>query len=198
MISLKNTHFPMNDTPSESIFHLTNHEIYVITAADQEHISGQVATWVMLTTLVPDRMRVIASISPQNFTCGLIQASQRFVVNLLSQEQAPWLPRFGLHSSRTHHKFEGLAIEFTTNGIPILPGTCGWVECHVGQQVDTGDRIIYIADVVAQAFYPGRSPLRKQDAFAALPPEQLAALTQKRHQDANRDRDLMKPLTNQF
>ncbi|NJM76640.1 MAG: hypothetical protein HC852_13715 [Acaryochloridaceae cyanobacterium RU_4_10] len=43
---------------STSIFNLTNPEIYVITAAHEGQVSGQVATWVTLAALVPERLRV--------------------------------------------------------------------------------------------------------------------------------------------
>lgn len=184
----------MNDVIASSIFHLTNHEIYVLTAADQGQVSGQVATWMMLTTLVPDQMRIVASISPTNFTHQLIQQSHWFVVNLLAEDQYEWVARFGLHSSRERDKFADMTLQYTGHGIPILPGTCGWAECRVGQQIDLGDRTLYIADLIEQQVVPGRQPLRKLTAFAKLPPEILQALTDKRDRDAERDRTLIKPL----
>ncbi|KGF74045.1 hypothetical protein DO97_00600 [Neosynechococcus sphagnicola sy1] len=176
-------------------FNLTDHEIYVITAAHNGHMSGQVATWVMLTTLVTDQMRVTASLSPLNATCELIHQSRCFVVNLLAEGQHQWLPHFGLQSSREINKFAGITPQLTDTGIPILPGTCGWALCHIGHQVDLGDRILYIADVIAQELSPDRTPLRKNAAFAALPADVMQALATKRVADAHRDRQLMKPLS---
>jgi flavin reductase (DIM6/NTAB) family NADH-FMN oxidoreductase RutF len=185
----------MNDVESTSIFHLTNHEIYVITSAYGGYISGQVATWVMLTTLIPECPRITLSISPFNYTYDLIRQSQRLVVHLLAEGQHDWIPRFGLQSSRELNKFDDISgLRSTSQGIPILPHTCGWADCYVGQQIDTGDRVICIADVVEQHINPGRIPLRKQEAFAALGPDALQQLAQKRQQDANRDREYIKPL----
>jgi flavin reductase (DIM6/NTAB) family NADH-FMN oxidoreductase RutF len=58
-----------------SIFSLTDHEIYVVTARHEGRDSGQIATWIVPATLVPDRPRIAVIISPQNFTHGLIAAS---------------------------------------------------------------------------------------------------------------------------
>jgi flavin reductase (DIM6/NTAB) family NADH-FMN oxidoreductase RutF len=66
---------------SSSIFNLTNPELYVITAAHEGQVSGQITTWVTLGALVPEHFRVVTVISPRNFTFALIQSSQRFVVN---------------------------------------------------------------------------------------------------------------------
>jgi flavin reductase (DIM6/NTAB) family NADH-FMN oxidoreductase RutF len=183
----------MSDTSADSIFHLTNQDVYVITAFHEGQVSGQVATWVMLATLVPDHLRVIASLSPFNFTYELIQPSQRFVVNLLAEGQHDWVPRFGLYSSRDIDKFAGIELSYTRNGIPILPGTCGWAECQIQHHIETGDRVICIADVGAQKVYPEHRPLCKRQAFAALPAEVMQSLAEKRNQDIVRDRVVLKP-----
>ena len=182
----------MTDTPS-SIFHLTNQEIFVVTAAHEGQVSGQVATWVMLVTLVPDRLRIGVAISPLNFTYTLINQSQKFVVNLLAEGQHDWLPLFGLKSTWEIDKFAEIDIKLTASGIPVLPGTCGWAECRIGQQVDIGDRVLYIADVVKHHLYPDRQPLREIEAFLALPENVVQALTEKLQNDAERARDLIKP-----
>lgn len=181
------------EVPS-SIFHLTNQEIYVITTAHAGKLSGQIATWVMLATLIPEQLRVLTAISPLNFTWTQIEATQQFVINLLATGQEDWVPLFGLQSSREINKFANIPVTYTAKGIPILPNTCGWAECQVGHQLDTGDRTLYIADVLAHQVDPSREPLRVIPAFAALPANQVRALNQKRHQDIESSRSLIKPL----
>lgn len=174
-----------------SLFSLTNHEIYVITARHDGRDNGQVATWIMPATLVPDRARVVAVISPQNFTHDLIAASGRFAINLLSDAQADLLPRFGLRSGRDTDKFDGLSFGRTSTGIAVLDGVCGWAECRIVASIDSGDRRIYLADVIEQEIARGRTPLRKQEAFAAQPGDIRAALEKKHRVDGERDRALM-------
>lgn len=183
---------------SDSIFNLTNPELYVITAVYEGQASGQITTWVTLGALVPDRLRVVAVVSPRNFTFGLIQKSQRFVVNLLAEGQHNWLPLFGLQSTREVNKFNGIAFETTADGIPILPLTCGWANCQILQQVDLGDRIILIADVVNHEVDVSRKPLCRAEAMAALPPEVGQALAQKRLLDIEGDRALLQAYQSQL
>lgn len=187
----------MSPAAPPSIFHLTNQEIFVITAAQSGQYSGQVATWVMLASLIPEQLRVIVAISPFNFTQSLIQQSQRFVINLLAQGQEDWLVLFGLHSSCTIDKFADIKISLSPAGIPILPGCCGWAECCIGQSLDVGDRILYVADVIAHQVYPDRQPLREVEAFAALAPDLRQALHHKLTADIERSRTLIKPLPGQ-
>jgi flavin reductase (DIM6/NTAB) family NADH-FMN oxidoreductase RutF len=183
---------------SSSIFNLANPEIYVITAAHEGRSSGQVTTWVTLGALVPERLRLVTVVSPRNFTFGLIQGSQRFVVNLLGEGQQDWLPLFGLRSSRDMNKFDGILTQTTPTGIPILPGTCGWAECQIVQDVDLGDRHVLIADVLHHELDESRKPLRRIEAMAALPLEVGQALARKRLLDIECDRALMQADRGQF
>jgi flavin reductase (DIM6/NTAB) family NADH-FMN oxidoreductase RutF len=176
---------------STSIFNLTNSEIYVLTAAHEGQVGGQVATWVTLAALVPEHLRVVTILSPRNFTFGLIQESKRFMLHLLAQGQQDWLPLFGLYSMREIDKFARIAIAQTIDGIPILPDTCGWAECQVVQEVDLGDRVIVIADVVHHQVYAERKPLCRVEAMAGLPPEVVQELAAKRLEDIECDRGLM-------
>jgi flavin reductase (DIM6/NTAB) family NADH-FMN oxidoreductase RutF len=176
---------------SSSIFNLTNPELYVITAAYEGQTSGQITTWVTLGALVPEHLRAVAVISPSNFTFELIRESQRFAINLLAEGQQNWLPLFGLQSTREINKFDGILCETTADGIPILPQTCGWAECQIVQEVDLGDRIIVIADVLNHQVNESRKPLCRAEAMAALPPEVSQALAQKRLLDIECDRALL-------
>ena len=176
---------------SSSIFNLTNPEIYVLTAAHEGQVSGQVATWVTLAALVPEHLRVVTILSSRNFTFGLIQESKRFVLHLLAEGQQDWLPLFGLYSMREVDKFAGITIKRTAEGIPILPDTCGWAECQIVQEVDLGDRTIVIADVVNHRVYPERKTLCLIEAIAGLPPEVVQELAAKRLEDIECDQALM-------
>ncbi len=177
-----------------SIFSLTNPEIYVITAAANGQVSGQVATWVTLGSLIPEHPRVVTILSPRNFTVPLIQQSQQFVVNLLAADQPQWLPLFGLQSMSSVDKFAHIAYQITHSGIPILPDTCGWAECQVVQEIDLGDRLVVIAEVIQHQVDPNRPALRRAEALAQLPAEIKASLGEKRLQDIAADRLLLHPL----
>jgi flavin reductase (DIM6/NTAB) family NADH-FMN oxidoreductase RutF len=182
---------------STSIFNLTNPEIYVITAAHDGLMSGQITTWVTLGSLVPEHLRVVTVISPRNFTFALIQKSRHFVVNLLAEGQQDWLPLFGLQSTREIDKFDGILTEMTANGIPVLPQTCGWADCQVVQAMDLGDRHVIIADILHHQLHESRKPLRRSEAMAALPTEVGQALAQKRLLDIECDRALMQAYQSQ-
>lgn len=175
-----------------SMFSLTDHEIYLVTAQHGGRDGGQIATWIMPATLVPDHPRMTILLSPTNFTQGLIAESGRFVIHLLSDEQHELLPLFGLYSMRDRDKFADITIERDEQGIPLLPGCCAWATCRVLTSLDLGDRILYVADIEAQEVAPDRRPLRKREAFALQTPELRRRLEEKHRIDGLRDRALIK------
>lgn len=174
------------------MFHLTNHDVWVLTARDGDRIGGQVATWIVPVTLVPGVFRAAVVLSPLNHTWGLIHATGRFVMHLLAEDQVDWLPRFGLQSGRDVDKFAGIATTATRGGLPVLPGTCGWAEVRIVDHMDGGDRIVALCEAVEIGPEPPRPPLRLKDAFGRLPPDVVQALSDRRDRDGQRDRAWLK------
>ena len=182
----------MQASEPTSIFSLTNHELYVVTAAHNGKENGQIASWIFPATLVAGTPRLVAVLSPMNFTYQLIRESRRFTVQLLSANQDDLVPRFGLLTGKSIDKFRGLSLQRTASGLPLLEGTCGWIECTIIDEIDSGDRMIVLAEVVEQQVYPDKYPLRKLDAFMKLPVEIRMDLMQKATRDGERDAALMK------
>ncbi len=184
----------MTDDPAYpgSIFSLTDHDLYVLTARHEGRDNGQIATWILPATLVADHPRIVAVLSPQNFTHSLITPTGRFAISMLCEEQYDLVPRFGLHSGRDGDKFDGVDIVRTASGLPVLTGGCGWADCAIVSSIDAGDRMLYLADIIEQQVYPGRRPLRKQAAFALQPADIRAQLEEKHRRDGERDRALLR------
>lgn len=177
---------------SPNIFSLTNHEVYLITTAHEGKQAGMIATWLTLCSIVPEQPRIMAAISPCNFTYELISKSQKFVVHLLAEGQESLLPIFGLESSKNVNKFLHVDYSVDNNNIPIISNSCGYVSCELIHQVDCGDRIICIADIFAQKLEKSTKPLCKNTAFAQQSQENLQKLLKKRHDDGIRDVTLKK------
>ncbi len=175
------------------MFHLTNHEVFAVTSRYGDRDGGQIATWVMPATLVPERLRAVMVLSPRNFTTGLVLHRGRLVLHLLARGQETLVPRLGLLSGHDRpDKLEGIAMERTKTGLPRIVGTCGSAEMEVLDRLDTGDRVILLCEAVEVHPEPERPPMRHKDALALLPPEVVQALAHKRTQDAERDRALIR------
>lgn len=177
---------------SPNIFSLTDHEIYLVTTADEQKQAGMIATWIVPCTLVPEHPRIMAAISPHNYTYELIAKSQKFVIHMLAEGQEHLVPIFGLESSQNVNKLTGVEYLVDNNNIPIISKTCGWVKCQLIHRVDCGDRIICVGDIIEQKLEENKKPLHKNEAFSRQTPENFKKLLEKRKNDGIRDIKIMK------
>jgi flavin reductase (DIM6/NTAB) family NADH-FMN oxidoreductase RutF len=69
-----------------------------------------------------------------------------FTVNVLSSEQADLAVRFA--SGIPEKRFEGLDVEESPLGNPLLPGSLAWLDCRVTDVHPGGDHSVILASVV--------------------------------------------------
>src|SRR5207248_2988717 len=127
-------------------------------------------TFVGQASIVPEQPRMIVGLAQQHHTWELVEASGAFVLHLLGEDQVDWVWRFGLQSGRTLDKLDGLETRPGASGAPIVSGAPGWLDCRVEARLDTGDRTVYLAEVlVAQS--PGARTLLTVSRLRPLIPE---------------------------
>ena len=100
----------MNIPANPSIFSLTNHEVFLISAENNGERSAFIATWCLPASLLPNTPRLMFLGSPLNYTMKLIEKSKKFAITLLSSEQADYLVRFGLESGKDIDKFDSIEL----------------------------------------------------------------------------------------
>jgi len=95
--------------------------------------------------------------------------------------------RFGLQSSRDADKFAGLETIKAATGSPILADSLAWIDCRVEARFDTGDRTIYLAEVIEAAILRDARPLNLQRLLKLAPPEKRELLRTQLAADASHD-----------
>ena len=73
-----------------------------------------------------------------------IRLSRRFCVNFLAADQTDLSNSF---ASLAEDKFDGVDWKPTGNGMPLLEGTVGWVDCTVHHVHEAGDHYLVIGKV---------------------------------------------------
>jgi flavin reductase (DIM6/NTAB) family NADH-FMN oxidoreductase RutF len=130
------------------IFERLDRELWVVTASAGERRSGLVATYVARVSLVPELPRVTVALAKHHFTHELIEASGALAMHLVGEDQIEWVWRFGIRSGREVDKLHGLATSTGASGSPILSAAPAWLDCRVEARMDTGDRTVYLAEVL--------------------------------------------------
>lgn len=103
------------------------------------------------TPLSFEPMLYAIAVAKARFTCQLIQKSKVFVVNFMSRRDEKAVLYCGRHSGRDKDKFlkAGLEKEEAEKiSCPRIKNALGFLECKVVNQVETGDHILFIGEVV--------------------------------------------------
>ncbi len=170
------------------VFDRLERELWVITARDAERRSGLVASYVSKVSLVPSLPRITIAVAKHHFTHELIERSGAFGMHLLDEGTVDWVWRFGIGSGRDQDKFGGLETATGMSGAPVLSGALAWLDCRVEARMDSGDRTIYLAEVLEARSERTGKPLTFRRMLELAPSDKLAAMREALERDIERDR----------
>jgi flavin reductase (DIM6/NTAB) family NADH-FMN oxidoreductase RutF len=170
-----------------TLFDRIEREVWIVTAAHAGRRGGLVATFVSPASIVPEMPRLVAGFAKTHETWKLIEASGAFAAHLVDETQLELVWRFGLQSSRDADKFAGLETKTAVTGSPILVDSLAWLDCRVETRLDTGDRTIYLAEVIETALLRDTRPLNLQRLLQLAPQDKRELLRAQLTADAARD-----------
>jgi flavin reductase (DIM6/NTAB) family NADH-FMN oxidoreductase RutF len=162
-------------------------ELWLVTAAASAGRGGLIATFVSQASIVPDLPRVLVGIARQHFTWQLIEQTGAFALHLLGEEHLPWVYRFGLRSGRQSDKLAGMSTRTGKTGSPILPDALAWLEARVEGRLDSGDRTIYLAEVLDGEWRRHVRPLTLKRLLQSAPADKLREMNEQMAHDRTVD-----------
>lgn len=128
--------------------------VTVITTKDKEGTPfGLTANAFTSLSLDPPLVLVCIDKAVQCYSC--FEESKVFAVNVLSEEQEELSRRF---ATKGIEKFSGIKWHMGENGVALLDGVIGYIECKVVNSYEGGDHTIYVGEIV-HASASGDRPL---------------------------------------
>ena len=115
---------------------------------------------------------MLLGVAKQHHTWSLIEASGAFALHLLGEEQLDLVWRFGLETGHEVDKLAGLNWQPGITGSPLLENAIGYLDCRVETKLDTGDRTIYLAEVVQGQVGHFGPPLTQKRLVQLAPSDQ--------------------------
>ena len=176
-------------------FQLLEHNdplLWIVTARAGDRTGGLVATFVNSASIVPDCPRVTVGLAHSHHTWELVEASDAFALHLLMASQVDWIWRFGLQSGHQCDKFAGMKWHPGKRGSPLLDEAIGWLECRVEARMETGDRTLYLAEVIAAQSTVQAVALTLKRALELATPDQVRELKRQRLEDAALDAEAIR------
>jgi flavin reductase (DIM6/NTAB) family NADH-FMN oxidoreductase RutF len=178
-------------TDSLSLLERSDAPLWIVTARSGERTGGLVATFVNAASIAPQCPRVVVGLARSHHTWSLVESSRAFALHLVAENRIDLVWRFGVNSGRNRDKLADLKWHAGSTGSPILENALGWLDCRVETQMETGDRTIYLAEIVdARVLDPGK-PLTVKRMLEIASGEQLQELKRQRTEDAAVDAKLI-------
>ena len=91
--------------------------------------------------------------------CSLLpifHAASHFGLSFLAEHQQDISARFAFVPER---RFDGVDWSSGLNGVPLVNGALGWLECRIQQQIPAGDHVILLGEVLNGDSRPDGDPL---------------------------------------
>jgi flavin reductase (DIM6/NTAB) family NADH-FMN oxidoreductase RutF len=174
----------MDVTAAATLIAWIDREIWLVTAQADSRRGGLIATFVNPASIVAELPRMVVGLARSHHTWELVEASKAFALHLLGEQHLDWVWRFGLQSGRDSDKFAGLEWAPGPTGSPILKDAIGWMDCRVEARQHTGDRTLYLAEVVESRVTHFGQPLTEKGLLQLAPSHCLAEMKRQRHQDS--------------
>jgi flavin reductase (DIM6/NTAB) family NADH-FMN oxidoreductase RutF len=174
------------------LLELSDRELWIVTARAGRRTGGLVATFVNSASIVPEIPRVVVGLARQHRTWELVEASGAFALHLPDEAHVDWVWRFGLQSGRDTDKLDGLAWRAAATGSPILDEALGWLDCRVECRMNTGDRTLYLAEVVEARAALSASPLTVKRMLELATSDQRDEMKRQRIEDAAVDAEAIR------
>ena len=120
--------------------------ITVITVDNAGEIHGMTANAFSSVSLHPPL--VLVCVDQRARSHSLLQARQRFGINILAQDQQMISDYFARATvSHQHPEEAGAKFDRTQHGTPVLHGALAYLECRLSNAQTAGDHTIFIGEV---------------------------------------------------
>jgi flavin reductase (DIM6/NTAB) family NADH-FMN oxidoreductase RutF len=174
----------MDRSAVSDVFAGLDRELWLVTAASGGRRGGLIATFVNQASIVPDLPRVVVGLARQHYTWELIEASGVFALHLLGEQHLDLVWRFGLQTGRDTDKLAGMPVQSGATGSPLWTEAPGRLECQVEARLDTGDRTLYLAQVLDGRMLRTGSILTVKRLIQLAPADKLKSLQEGLDRDA--------------
>lgn len=120
--------------------------MYVVTCRDDESTGAFTANWLSQASFDPPI--VMVSIENDAHSLPLIRNSGVFTVNVLESGQRRLAGHFGKKTAKVGDKLAEIEHYQTDSGQPVLNDALGYVVCRVTGEMDAGDSVVVLGEVV--------------------------------------------------
>ena len=120
--------------------------LFVVTARSTESETGFLASWVQQCSFEPFQLSV--AVKAGRPVAEWMAPGAPFVVNILEEDQTDLLVHFGKGFALSELGFNGLDVDRSLAGAPVLTEALAFLDCRVMTRLSAGDHDLFIGRVV--------------------------------------------------
>lgn len=137
--------------------------LYVVTSRNGETTGAITANWLSQASFDPPL--VMVSVEKDSHSLPVIRESGLFSVNVLESGQRRLAGHFGKKTAKVGDKLTDIEHYESESGLPILNDAIGYVVCKVTDEMDAGDSVVVLGEVIEAAVHrEDAEPLTMREA----------------------------------
>jgi flavin reductase (DIM6/NTAB) family NADH-FMN oxidoreductase RutF len=121
--------------------------LYGLGVRHEDVSHAMTVNWMTQVSFEPPMIAV--AMEKESRTLPMVRAAGAFAISIFPTGARNLAGRLGRHSRNVPDKLDGVAHHpAPMSGAPVLDEATGWLDCRVEQEVDAGDHVLVIAEVV--------------------------------------------------
>ena len=141
----------------KKVLRMFTYGLYALTVADVREGHAATVNWVTQTSFDPPLVAVSVEKSSRSIT--LVREHQAFAINIYGSDQREIAGRLGRRFANRSDKFGNVPWDTAVTGAPLLADSLGYVECVVKGELDSGDSVLFLGEVVGAGVRNSGAPL---------------------------------------
>ena len=122
--------------------------LFILTARGPDGAeTGMLASWVQQASFEPPTMTI--AVNRKRYIIDWLQTGSVIALSLLGESNKSLLGHFGRGFEPGAPAFNGVDLDRTPHGCPVMVAALGWLEGRVTGRLDTGDHVLYAAELTA-------------------------------------------------
>ena len=147
----------MDVEAKKTVLRMFTYGLYALTVSDGAGAHGATVNWVTQTSFDPPMVAV--SLEKASRSINLVRQHRVFIINVYRSDHREVAGQLGRRFANRPNKFQGLLWHVGPSGAPILTEALGYLECNVAGEIDSGDSVVFLAEIVGAGAQGSGAPL---------------------------------------
>jgi flavin reductase (DIM6/NTAB) family NADH-FMN oxidoreductase RutF len=136
----------LDSAAKKTVLRWFTYGLYVVTSRNGDSTGAFTSNWLSQASFDPPLIMV--SVEKDSHSLPIIRSSGQFTVNVLESGQRRLAGHFGKKTAKVGDKLADMEHYQNDDGLPILNDALGYVVCKVTDEMDAGDSVVVLGEVV--------------------------------------------------